>query len=113
MQSKTIAVMATLDTKGVEAQYVAEQIRRLSHEPLLIDTGVVGLPAAKAAITREEVAQAGGMPLGQLQENRTRERSAPGMAAGTTALVKQLVADGKIHTARALQWRASSLTFPE
>ena len=63
MRIKTIAVMATLDTKGVEAQYVAEQIRRLGHDPLLIDTGVVGFPAATAAITREEVAQAGGMPL--------------------------------------------------
>ena len=40
MRMKTIAVMATLDTKGVEAQYVAEQIRRLGHDPLLIDTGV-------------------------------------------------------------------------
>src|SRR5688572_16385318 len=94
---KTIAVMATLDTKGVEAQYVAEQIRRLGHDPLLLDTGVVGMPAATAAITREEVAQAGGMPLGQLLENPTRERSAPIMAAGATALVKRLVAEGKIH----------------
>ena len=74
---KTIAVMATLDTKGVEAQYVAEQIRQLGHDPLLIDTGVVGIPAATASITREEVAQAGGMPLGQLLENPSRERSAP------------------------------------
>jgi hypothetical protein len=31
---------------------------------------VVGIPAATAAIKREEVAQAGGMPLGQLLENR-------------------------------------------
>ena len=97
MRIKTIAVMATLDTKGVEAQYVAEQIRRLGHDPLLIDTGVVGIPAATAAITREEVAQAGGMPLGQLLENPTRERSAPIMAAGATALVKRLVAEGKLH----------------
>jgi uncharacterized protein (UPF0261 family) len=97
MRIKTIAVMATLDTKGVEAQYVAEQIRRLGHDPLLIDTGVVGVPAAKAAITREEVAQAGGVPLGQLLENPTREMSAPIMAAGATALVTRLVADGKIH----------------
>jgi uncharacterized protein (UPF0261 family) len=97
MRIKTIAVMATLDTKGVEAQYVAEQIRRLGHDPLLIDTGVVGIPAAKAAITREEVAQAGGVPLGQLLENPTREKSAPIMAAGATALVTRLVADGKIH----------------
>ena len=56
MHRTTIAVMATLDTKGVEAQFVADQIEQLGHEALLVDTGVVGIPAAKAAITREEVA---------------------------------------------------------
>ena len=97
MHSTTIAVMATLDTKGVEAQFVAEQIRQLGHETLLIDTGVVGVPATKAAITREEVASAGGVPLVHLLRNPSRERSAPVMAAGATAIVTRLVADGKIH----------------
>jgi uncharacterized protein (UPF0261 family) len=50
MGSKTIVVMATLDTKGIEAQYLAEQIHQLGHQPLLIDTGVVGTPMAKADI---------------------------------------------------------------
>ena len=97
MHSTTIAVMATLDTKGVEAQFVAEQIRQLGHETLLIDTGVVGVPATKAAITREEVASAGGVPLVHLLSNPSRERSAPVMAAGATAIVSRLVADGTIH----------------
>ena len=33
MRMKTIAVMATLDTKGVEAQFVAEQIQQLGTRP--------------------------------------------------------------------------------
>jgi len=97
MRSGTIAVMATLDTKGVEARYVADQIQQLGHEPLLIDTGVVGTPATPATITREEVALAGGVPLSQLLEHPTRERSAPVMAAGAAVLVTGLVAEGKIH----------------
>jgi uncharacterized protein (UPF0261 family) len=97
MHSSTIAVMATLDTKGIEAQFVADQIQQLGHEALLIDTGVVGIPATKAGITCEQVALAGGVPLVQLLKNPSRERSAPVMAAGATAIVTRLVADGKIH----------------
>jgi len=89
--------MATLDTKGIEAQYLAEQIHRLGHQPLLIDTGVVGTPIAQADITREEVASAGGMPLAKLLESPTREKAAPIMATGATSIIIRLAAAGKIH----------------
>src|SRR5262245_31416337 len=97
MRTTTIAVMATLDTKGVEAEFVAGQIREFGHEALVIDTGVVGAPVVKAAVAREQVALAGGAPLAELLKNPSRERCAPIMAAGATAIVTRLVADGKIH----------------
>jgi uncharacterized protein (UPF0261 family) len=97
MGSKTIVVMATLDTKGIEAQYLAEQIHQLGHQPLLIDTGVVGTPMTKADITREEVADAGGMTLAKLLENPARQNAAPIMAAGATHIVTRLAAEGKIQ----------------
>lgn len=97
MSRKTIAVMATLDTKGLEAQYLEGQIQRLGHEPLLIDTGVVGAPKATAAITREDVAQAGGMDLADILKCPTREKAAPVMAAGATAIVTRLVAEGRVQ----------------
>src|SRR5437870_7385176 len=97
MHSKTIVVMATLDTKGIEAQYLADRIHQLGHRPLLVDTGVVGAPVANAAITREEVAEAGGMPLSKLLENPTREEAAPIMAAGATEIVTRLVSEGKVQ----------------
>src|SRR4051794_25898567 len=95
MPGKTIMVMATLDTKGIEAQFLVEQIRRLGHSALLIDTGVVGTPVGRADVTRDEVAQAGGVPLGKLRESPTREKAAPVMAAGATQIVTRLVAEGK------------------
>jgi len=97
MHSKTIAVMATLDTKGIEAQYVADQIRGLGHDPLLIDTGVVGTPAVRADISREAVAEAGGRTLAKLLENPNREEAAPVMANGATRIVTQLAGSGKIQ----------------
>ena len=97
MSEKTIAVLATLDTKGHEAQYLREQIEGRGDRALVVDTGVVGTPAARADVTREEVASAGGSSLAALLENPTREVAAPIMADGATELMMQLAAEGKIH----------------
>jgi len=95
MPRKTIVVLATLDTKGPEARYLAEQIKKLGHEPLIVDSGVVGTPGAEAALTREQVAVAGGVPLADLLRNPDRAVSAPVMAAGATRLITTLVEQGR------------------
>jgi len=97
MSEKTIAVLATLDTKGHEAHYLREQIEGRGDRALVVDTGVVGTPAAKADVTREEVAIAGGSSLVVLLENPTREVAAPVMADGATEIVTRLAAEAKIH----------------
>src|SRR5436305_1175223 len=61
MNPRTIVVLATLDTKGKEAQYLRECIEKRGHRALVMDTGVTGTPAAAADIARAEVAAAGGM----------------------------------------------------
>jgi uncharacterized protein (UPF0261 family) len=97
MGGKTIVVLATLDTKGREAQYLRECIEGRGHRALLIDTGVVGVPAAAADVPREEVAAAGGRPLAELLDRPTREAAAPVMAAGATRIVSALAARGEAH----------------
>jgi len=97
MSGKTIVVLATLDTKGHETQYVREQIEEFGDRALVVDTGVVGVPAAKADITREEVAKAGGMTLAKILENPTREVAAPVMTEGAIKIVTELAAEGKVH----------------
>ncbi len=95
--SKTIVVLATLDTKGHEAQYLREQIEKCGDKALVIDVGVVGQPAAQADITREEVAEAGGVPLAKLLEKPDREVAAPVMAEGAAKIVVRLAEEGKVH----------------
>jgi uncharacterized protein (UPF0261 family) len=97
MSGKTIVILATLDTKGIETQYVREHIEKLGESALVIDVGVVGQPATKADITCQEVAEAGGTPLAKLLENPDREVAAPIMAEGATKIVSQLVDEGKVH----------------
>ena len=86
----------TLDTKGPEAEYLSGRIEALGHKGLMIDTGVVGTPQATADITREQVAEAGGMPLPEILKNPSREVAAPVMAEGATRIVSRLAKAGEI-----------------
>ena len=45
MSGKTIAVLATLDTKGKEAEFLREQIGKHGQTALIMDVGVMGTPA--------------------------------------------------------------------
>ncbi len=97
MSEKIIVILATLDTKGIETQYVREQIEKLGDRALVIDVGVVGQPATKADITRQEVAEAGGTTLATLLEKPDREVAAPIMADGATKIITKLAEGGKVH----------------
>jgi uncharacterized protein (UPF0261 family) len=80
--NKTIAVLATLDTKGQESNYLREQIEKLGGSALLIDMGVVGEPGTRTDIGRGELAAAGGSSLEDILENPTRQDAAPVMVGG-------------------------------
>ena len=94
---KTIAVLATLDTKGQESNYIREQIDKLGGSALLIDMGVIGEPGTRADIHRGELAAAGGTPLEDILENPTRQNSSAIMVDGAIQIVRKLVDEGKIH----------------
>ena len=95
--NKTIVILATLDTKGPEGNFIRDQIRSFGEEALLIDTGVVGEPTVKADISREEVAEKGGMPLKKLLENPTQEKAHPVMGGGAAKIIKELIKQNKVH----------------
>src|SRR5579871_5501076 len=97
MGGKALVVLGTMDTKGREMLYLQKQIEERGHRGLLIDVGVVGQPAGRADVSREQVAAAGGMPLAELLKNPSREVAAPLMAAGAAAIVRELVAHGEVH----------------
>ena len=52
---KTIAVLGTLDTKGAEHAFLAEQIRECGHRTLLIDVGTGTPPTVTPDVTREKI----------------------------------------------------------
>jgi uncharacterized protein (UPF0261 family) len=94
---KTIAVLATLDTKGQESNYLREQIENLGGSAMLIDMGVIGEPETRTDISREELAAAAGTTLKDILKNPTRQDASPIMVEGATQIIKKLVDEGQVH----------------
>jgi uncharacterized protein (UPF0261 family) len=94
---RTIAVLATLDTKGDEAAFLRDEITRLGATPLLIDVGLMGDPAVPADVPAEAVVAAGGGSLAALRGAASRQDAAPVLAAGAAAILHERIAAGTVH----------------
>ncbi|RYD37085.1 MAG: UPF0261 family protein, partial [Verrucomicrobiaceae bacterium] len=86
----TIAVLGTLDSKGHEHAWVAAAIRRLGHEPLLIDAGCLEPPQVTPDISRTEI-------LPELESMAVDRGARVGaMAEAVPKFVADLAASGRI-----------------
>ncbi|MFT5059486.1 MAG: hypothetical protein ACI89E_002271 [Planctomycetota bacterium] len=97
MSTKTIVILATLDTKADEAAWVKRCIEDLGGQVLVMDLGVIGVPGFAADVSREQVAAAGGRPLSELQVNANRQEASPVMVAGATKLLLEQIGAGQVH----------------
>lgn len=98
MNEHTIAVVATLDTKGEEAGFIRSVLCSLGVRVLLLDCGILGKPACAPDVSRHQLAHWGGSSLEALQgagENRADALSVMGRGAGIW--LKQASAEGRIH----------------
>jgi len=93
----TIAVIGTLDSKGHEHAFVAEEIRKRGHTPMLIDLGTGSEPLVTPDITRYEVAAAAGLDLQPLLDRHDRGECVVAMSTAAPVLLEKLAAEGKIH----------------
>jgi len=62
-----------------------------------MDVGVMGRPALRADVTREEVCRAGGVSLAELLMAPTRQNASPVVVGGTCQLLGQRVARGEVQ----------------
>jgi len=93
----TIAILGTMDTKGEEHAFVAEQIKARGHQVLVIDTGTLEPPTCKPDITREEVASAAGADLAALVAQRDRGQAVKAMSEGAPRVLAELAEDHRIQ----------------
>lgn len=93
---KTIAILATLDTKADEADFMRQEIERLGGKALLIDLSVIGDSSIKADVSKEEVIEAGGSSLAELLDSPSRDKASPVIVAGATKILLDFQLAGKI-----------------
>ena len=102
----TVVLVGTLDSKGTEYQYVKDCILRTGAEVLVIDCSLLSKPYFTPEISAEEVAQAAGVTLGEIQfeseGNGARDRAVATMSNGVAALLKKLHTEGKLHAVMGL-----------
>src|SRR5688572_8286614 len=92
----TIAILGTMDTKGEEHAFVAEQIKARGHQVLVIDVGALEAPKLKPDVAREEVARAAGVDFAALVAKRDRGESVAAMSQGAPIVLAKLAAEKKI-----------------
>ena len=92
----TIAILGTMDTKGVEHAFVADLIRQRGHQVLVVDVGTLQEPLLAPDISRAEVAAAAGVDLAALVARRDRGEAVTAMSRGAPLILSQLVKEGRI-----------------
>src|SRR5690242_10762498 len=92
----TIALLGTMDTKGVEHAFVAEQIRARGHCTLLIDVGTAAPPQIQPDLSREEVAKVAGVDLAALIARHDRGEAVAAMSQAAPAILSLLHSEGRI-----------------
>ena len=95
--SKSVLIIATLDTKGPEAAYIRDGLNRLGIKTTVIDTGILGEPLdITPDISHEELAKFGGITLHELQNSGTRGRAVEQMRRFVIDKVQDLYSKGEV-----------------
>jgi uncharacterized protein (UPF0261 family) len=86
----TVVLIGTLDTKGLEYDFMRRQIKKAGVDAILVDAGVLGRPRVPPDVTREQVAQAAGADLTALAAAGDRGAAVMAMARGAAAVAQRL-----------------------
>lgn len=94
--SKTVALVGSLDTKGIEFAFVKELIENEGLETLVVDFGVMGDPPFAPDIGRDEVAAAGGGDMARLAGGDHKDEAMQVMADGLAVVMRRLYEEGRV-----------------
>lgn len=97
-----VALVGTLDTKGVEYGWLRDRLHAAGVETVLIDAGTHTEPRVRPDIARDEVARAAGADVEELRARGDRGAAVTVMARGAARIVRRLHAAGGLHGLLAL-----------
>lgn len=110
---KSVLVISTLDTKGVETLYLRDKIMFLGINPLLMDISMRGKGDSPAEITPVQVAEAGGSSLEEIHASGERSKITNTTIKGASEIAKGLYAQGKLDGVIAMGGSTGSLMATE
>ncbi len=99
--SPTVAVLATLNTKGRESRFIADVLARAGATPWIVDLSLKPHEVAGADVTGAAVAHAGGKSWQELSA-LSRQDAAAAMAAGGAKILLEKFTQGGLVGAIAL-----------
>jgi uncharacterized protein (UPF0261 family) len=91
-----VLVIGTLDTKGVEVQFVRDLLNQAGVATLVLDAGVVGPPAFSPDIPREQVFAAAGTDAQAVRQAGDRGAAVEAAGRGAAQVALDLFARGKV-----------------
>ena len=94
---KVIGIIATLDTKGEHAAFIRAIIEGRGHRALVIDTGILGVPAFAGDVSRDGIAASAGTSIAALAALGDRGKALGVMMDGAASLVMRLQCEGALH----------------
>ena len=83
----TVVLLGTLDTKGLEYAFLRDRVREHDVDVLLLDAGILGEPLTTPDISRDEIAEAGGVEVAGLAAEGDRGAAITAMARGAAEVV--------------------------
>jgi uncharacterized protein (UPF0261 family) len=91
-----VVLIGTLDTKGVEFQFVRDLLNQAGIQTTVIDAGVLHPPQFRPDISREEVYAAAGTSLEAVRQTGDRGQAIEAAARGVAKIAVDLFSQGKI-----------------
>ncbi len=92
-----IYLLATLDTKGLEAAFLRDLLLEQGAAVQVVDVGCLGEPQFRADVPREEVFAAAGESLSQLKVQNDRGAAVSAAANGAAAVIRKLHEEGQVQ----------------
>ncbi len=102
-RSKCVIIIATMDTKGVEASYLRTQLHSLGLITTIIDVGIGSAPSGDADISRDHVASKTASDISSmLSQQNGKLKAMEAMAKGALLLTEEKVTRGEAQGVIAL-----------
>ena len=87
--SHSVLIVGALDTKGNEIRFLRDRLVAAGLDALVVDIGVLGPPAFRPEVSRDEIARAAGESISDLAAAQDRGRAIAAMHRGLAEWVRE------------------------